>query len=153
MWLIRCELSHTGSPCRMSALGLRLLMPHFLLHNRSHCQPGTCSLIVFIIAVTYCLAARDAGFLRATGFFFNSSVHCSSPSKSFCTLCTDVASQRELSIFAFRAVRKIHPTVPVPVHAALFGNPPPIMPFQCYPVNPPLPSNFPLEPMPRGLRG
>ena len=91
----------------MYTLGHRLLMLHFLLYNRSRCQEGTCSLIMFIIAVTYCLVVRDAGFLRATGFLFNCSVRCSSPFKSFCTLCTGAASQRELSIF--RAVRKIHP--------------------------------------------
>lgn len=44
------------------------------------------------------------------------------------------------------------PTMPVDVHAALLGNPPPIMPFQCYPVNPPLPSSLPPELMRRGLK-
>ena len=147
------EYRHIGGPLRMYTLGRRLLMLHFLLYNRCRCQAGTCSLIMFIITVTYCLVVRDAVFLRATEFLYNSSVCCSSPSKSFCTLCTGAASQRELSIFAFRAVRKIHPTMPGAVHAALLGNPPPITPFQCYPVNPPLPSSLPPELMPRGLRG
>ena len=49
-------------------LGLRLLMLHFLLHSGPRCQVGTHRLITFIITVTYCLAVRDAGFFRATGF-------------------------------------------------------------------------------------
>lgn len=42
----------------------------------------------------------------------NANVRCSSPYKRLCTLRPSTASLRALSIFAFRAVRKIHPTVP-----------------------------------------
>ena len=68
VWSICYELSHTVCPLRMPALGHNVLMHHFLLYNGPLCQAGTCSLITFIITVTYHLAVRDAGFFRATGF-------------------------------------------------------------------------------------
>ena len=61
--------SHWGPLMMPTPLfGLRLLMLHFLLHSGPRCQVGTHGLITFIITVTYCLAVRDAGFFRATGF-------------------------------------------------------------------------------------
>ena len=68
VWSVCHELRRVGGPLRMSLLGHRLLMLHFLLHNGACCQAGTHSLIMFIIVVTYSLAVRDAGFFRATGF-------------------------------------------------------------------------------------
>ena len=68
VWSICYELSHTGCPLRMPALGHNVLMRHFLLYNGPLCQAGTCSLITFIITVTYRLTVRDAAFFRATGF-------------------------------------------------------------------------------------
>ena len=52
-------------PLRIPTLGPML---HFLLYNGPRCQEGTCSLITFIITITYYLAVRDVGFFRATGF-------------------------------------------------------------------------------------
>ena len=46
-------------------------------------------------------------------------IHCSSSSSYLNNLHTCAASRRALSIFTFSAVRKIHPTVPATVHAAL----------------------------------
>ena len=51
----------------------------------------------------------------------SANIHCSSSYKCLCTLSTGAASHRAQFIFAFRTVRKIHPTVPVTVHAALFS--------------------------------
>ena len=50
----------------------------------------------------------------------NANMCCSSSSKHLCTLCTGAASQTALFIFAFKGVKKIHPTVPVAVPATLF---------------------------------
>ena len=57
------------------------------------------------------------------------------------------------SIVTFKAVRKIHPTWPVAVHAALSsnGNSPPGMPFQYSLVTPPQPPSLPPGPTLRGL--
>ena len=68
IWLIHYKLSHTGGPLRMPLLGCKLLMLHFLLNNRPWCQVGTCSLIMFIITITYHLAARGVWFFRAMEF-------------------------------------------------------------------------------------
>ena len=54
----------------MSLLGHRLLMLQFLTHNRPHCQVETCSLITFIIIVTYHPTVRDARFFKAMGSLF-----------------------------------------------------------------------------------
>ena len=51
----------------------------------------------------------------------NTKIHCSSSSKCLCTLWTSTALHRVWSIFAFRTVRKIHPTVSVAVCVALFS--------------------------------
>lgn len=45
----------------------------------------------------------------------SANIHCSSSYKCLCTLSTGTASHRAQFIFAFRTVRKIHPTVPVTV--------------------------------------
>ena len=81
----------------------------------------------------------------------NARIRCSSSS---CTLHTSAASQRALFIFTFKAVKKIHPTVPAAVCAALFGkwelftyNT-----FSILYVNHPLPPSLPIEPTPRGLQ-
>ena len=121
IWLMCRKLSYLGGPLRMSPLDHRLLILHFLLHNEPCCQAGTCSLITSTITVNNHLTVRVTGFFRAIEFFSNATIHCSSSSKHLCTLCTGVASQRTRSIFTFRAVRKIHPTVPVAIWAALFG--------------------------------
>ena len=92
----------------------------FLLYNRPHRQAGTCGLTEFIITVSDCLALRDAGVFRATGSCSKANIHCSSSSECLCTLRTSVVSRSTLPIFAFRAVRKIHPTVPAAVCAILF---------------------------------
>ena len=105
IWSICRELSHTGGP-----LGHRLLMLLFLLCNRPHCQAGTCSLIMFLITITHRLSVRYAEFLKPRGPFSDASVRCSGSSKCLCTLCTDATLHRAPSIFASRAVRKIHPT-------------------------------------------
>ena len=77
----------------------------------------------------------------------NTSIGCSSSSKQLCTLPT---CARTLSIFAFRAVRKIHPNVPALPPCLSNENSPPVMPFQCSPVNRSPPFSLPLGPMPRG---
>ena len=82
----------------------------------------------------------------------NASIHCSSSFKHLCALHTSVASWRALSIFTFSAVRKIHPTLPAAVHAALFSKwELTVAPFQCSLVNRPLLHSLPPEPTPRGL--
>ena len=43
------------------------------------------------------------------GSYSKTNLHCSSSSKSLCTLHIDKASQRALSIFTFRAIRKTPP--------------------------------------------
>lgn len=68
--------------------------------------------------VTYRFAVRDAGFSGATGFLLQRQY---TSSKHLCTLHTGVASWRALSMFAFKAARKVHRTVPVAVCAALCG--------------------------------
>ena len=105
----------------MCPLGCTPLMLHFLLHNRPHCQAGTHSFLMFIVTFSYCLTVRDAGFFRATGFCSDTNICCSSSSKHLCTLHTGMASWRALYIFTFRAVKEIHPMVPVAVHVTLFG--------------------------------
>ena len=78
-------------------------------------------LIIFIITIAYCLDIRDADSLRPQGSCSNINVCCSSSSKHLCTWLTCTASHRTLSVFSFRAVRKIHPRVPAAVRATLFG--------------------------------
>ena len=68
MWSICHELSHIGGPLRMPRLGHRLLTLHFLLYHGPCCQAGAHSVITFIITITYHLAVRDAGCLKATRF-------------------------------------------------------------------------------------
>ena len=68
--------------------------------------------MTFIISVTYRLTVSDAGSSGPRGSCSNANMRCSSPFKHLCALCLSRASLRALSIFAFRAVRKIHPTVP-----------------------------------------
>ena len=117
IWSMCHELSHLGGPLRMSPLDHRLLLLHFLLHNEPCCQAGTCSLITSTITVNNRLTVRVTGFFGAIGFFSNATIHCSSSSKHLCTLHTGAASQRELSIFTFKGVRKIHPMVSTAVCA------------------------------------
>ena len=81
----------------------------------------------------------------------NANIHCSSSSKHLCALHTSVASWRALSIFTFRAVRKIHPTLPAAVHAALFSKwELAASPFQCSLLNLALLPSLPPESTPRG---
>ena len=123
IWLMCHELSHVGGPLRMSPLDHRLLILHFLLHNGPRCQAGTCSLITSpttVLLITTSLSDL-LGSSGPRGSCSNATIHCSSSFKHLCTLCNSVASQRARSIFTFRAVRKIHPTVPVAVRATLFG--------------------------------
>ena len=123
IWLMCHELSHVGGPWRMSPLDHRLLILHFLLHNGPRCQAGTCSLITSpttVLLITTSLSDL-LGSSGPRGSCSNATIHCSSSFKHLCTLCDSVASQRARSIFTFRAVRKIHPTVPAAIHAALFG--------------------------------
>ena len=129
--------------------GHRPLMLHFLLHNGPHCQVETCSLRAFITTVTYRLAVRDAGFPGATGFLLQCQY---TSSKHLCTLHTGVASWRALSMFTFKAARKVYRMVPVAVLApcAADGNSPPGTPLQCCPVNCPPLRGLPLEPTPSG---
>ena len=114
-------LGHTGGFLRMSPLGYRLLILHFLPPNRPHCQAGTHSLIMLIVTFSYCLTVRDAEFFRATGFCSDANICCFSSSKHLCTWHTGMASWRALSIFTFRAAKGIHPKVPAAVHVTLFG--------------------------------
>ena len=133
-------------------LGHRLLMLHFLLHNGPHYQTGTRGLITSSPSLT-ALLSEMLGPSGLQGSCCNANIHCYSSSKLLCTLCTDVASQRPLSIFAFRAVRKIHPIVPAAVHATLAnGNSPSVTPLQGYPVNCLPPPGLPPGPTPRGPR-
>ena len=59
-----------------------------------------------------------------------------------------MASNRALAIFAFRAVRKIRPTVPAAVYATLFSKQELNIhnAFQCYLVTYPLPPSLTPEP-------
>ena len=82
----------------------------------------------------------------------NVNIHCSSSSKLLCTLCTDVASQRALSIFASGQSGKSTPWCQrqsVPPCLAN-GRSSPLTSFQCYPVNCPPPPSLPPEAKPRG---
>ena len=105
--------------------------------------------LTFIISVTYRLAVRDAGFPGAMGFLLQCQY---TSSNHLCTLHTGVASWRALSMFAFKAARKVYRMVPVAVRApcAADGNSPPGTPFQCCPVNCPPLCGLPVEPTPRG---
>ena len=95
-------------------------MLHFLLHNGPHYQTGTRGLITSSPSLTASLSEM-LGPSGLQGSCCNANIRCYSSSKLLCTLCTDVASQRALSIFAFRAVRKIHPMVPAAICTTLFG--------------------------------
>lgn len=89
---------------------------HFLLHNGSHCQAGIQGLITFIISVTFTASLSEMlGSSEPGGSCCSANIHCSSSYKCLCTLSTGTASHRAQFIFAFRTVRKIHPTVPVTV--------------------------------------
>ena len=137
-------------------------MLNFPLHNRPLCQAGTRSLIMFttiifvlimfIITVTYRLTEM-LGSPGPWGSCPNTNICCSSSSKHLYTLCPG-ASCRALSIFAFRAIRKTQPVVPVIDRATLFGrwelttcNTFSVPPGMCPP-----PLRLPLEPTLRGSR-
>ena len=71
-------------------------------------------------------------------------------SKRLCTLCTGTASRRVPSMFVFKALKKIHPTMPVAVRAALFGKQE-LTTHSIFPVlSCPPPPSLPLEPTLRG---
>ena len=121
--------SHTGDPLSMSPLSHRLFMLYLLLKNWPCWQVGACSLItliiiilsltMFIITVTASLPAM-LGSSRPQCSCSNA-IYVALVLPSVCTLHAGAAFQRALSMFAFRTVRKIHPTVPAAVCAALFS--------------------------------
>ena len=73
----------------------------------------------FIITITASLSAM-LGSSRPQGSCSNV-IYVALVLPSVCTLHAGVAFQRALSMFAFRTVRKIHPTVPAAVCDALFS--------------------------------
>ena len=88
---------------------------------------------------------------RSQGSCSNTNIHCSSSSKHPFTLLIGLALQRLLPLLVFRAIRKICPTVPAAVYAALFSKEELttfVTPSQCSLVNRPLPPSLPPEPTP-----
>ena len=81
IWLISCELSHIGDLLWIPSLGHKLLMLHFLLYNKPHCQVMNRSLIMFIITISSSLTASLSEMLGSSGPqgpCSNASVRCSS---------------------------------------------------------------------------
>ena len=63
----------------------------------------------------------SASLSEMLGSCSNANICCSSFPKHLYTLLTSAACWRVLSIFTFRALKKIHATVPVSVHDTLFS--------------------------------
>ena len=115
-----CELSHID-PLRMPTLGHRLLLLHFLLkcaslpsmdwhsHKVPHhrCLPLCCQ---------RCWVLQGHGVLALMPIYIALVL------PSFSAYYAPEQHRHQVrSIVTFKAVRKIHPTVPAAVHAALFG--------------------------------
>ena len=151
---IYCGLSHIGGPSRMSLLCHRLLMLQFLTHNRPHCQVETHSLIMFNITIT----VRDAEFFRATGFLSIYVVVVLSSVTVLCALVWHCVGHNPYLPSRQSGKSTLPPTPTPPCQqqsmppCSANGNSQPTMPFQCYPVNCPLPPCLPPEPMQRGLQ-
>ena len=81
IWSVSHELSHVGNLLRIPSLGHKLLMLHFLLYNKPHCQVTTHSLIMFISTILPSLTASLSEMLGSSGpqgSCSNASVRCSS---------------------------------------------------------------------------
>ena len=131
---ICCELSHFGGPLSMLLLpdtigglsftfcctaGASLTSRDLRPHN-VHCHHPSLP------------QSKVLGSSRPRISCSSTHAHYSSPSSGLCNSGTCTASWKALSIFTFKAVKKIHPKVPEAVHTSLSANrnSPPITPLQ-----------------------